>query len=111
VQGEGGFNTLLLRETPGRVIAKGGAEGLFALGLKDESLGLAVKVSDGASRPWPPVVVALLRSRLAPLSPALADLARAEHVNCHGTVVGRVEPHPALFGLLPSPSSRQEVSP
>ncbi len=111
VQAEGGFNTVLLRETQGRVIAKGGAEGLFALGLKEEALGLAVKVSDGASRPWAPVVVALLNKRLEPLSPDLAGLARAEQVNCHGTVVGRVEAHPALFGLLPSKPSAEEVWP
>jgi L-asparaginase II len=102
VQGPGSFNTALLREMGGAVVAKGGAEGLFALGLPS-GLGLAVKVSDGATRPWPPVVLALLR-RLLPLPPGLEAWARPEEVNCHGTVVGHVEATAAVDDLLTGPT-------
>jgi L-asparaginase II len=98
VQGPGSFNTALLRESAGAVVAKGGAEGLFALGLPGSGLGIAVKVADGSSRPWPPVVLALLR-RLLPLPPGLEAWARPEEVNCHGTVVGHVEATAAVDDL------------
>lgn len=47
----------------GRILAKGGAEGIYVLGLPGRDVGIALKVEDGSSRPWPHVLAALL-SRL-----------------------------------------------
>jgi L-asparaginase II len=111
VQGSGSFNTALLRETAGAVVAKGGAEGLFALGLAESGLGLAVKAADGSGRPWPPVVMALLQGQLSPLPPGLARWARPEQTNCHGTIVGATEPTEAVRELLPPHLRSEEACP
>ena len=109
VQAEGGFNTELLRAGAGRVVAKGGAEGLFALGLADRGLGLAIKVSDGSGRPWPPVVCALLRATPEGCPSELEPFARPRQTNCHGAVVGYLEAAPQLR-RLPLSSAPQEDS-
>ncbi len=101
VQGPGSFNTDLLRESAGAVVAKGGAEGLFAVGLPQAGLGLAIKVTDGSGRAWPPVVLALL-AELLPLPPGLGRWARPEQTNCRGTVVGHLEATAAVRDLLPA---------
>jgi len=111
VQGPSSFNTALLQETAGAVIAKGGAEGLFALALTGSGLGLAIKVSDGSGRPWPPVVMALLAPQLSPLPPGLAVYAEPEQTNCHGAVVGTVRATVAVADLLPTPLPSEEVLP
>lgn len=107
VQGPGSFNTDLLRESAGAVIAKGGAEGLFALGLPEKGLGLAVKIADGSGRAWPPVVLALLGGIL-PLPPALVRWVRPEQTNCRGTVVGHLEATAAVWDSLPGHPGPQE---
>lgn len=101
VQGPGSLNTDLLRENAGAVIAKGGAEGLFALGLPEAELGLAVKIADGAGRAWPPVVLALLAGILS-LPRGLKRWARPEQTNCRGAVVGHLEATAAVRDLLPA---------
>ncbi|WP_029252863.1 asparaginase [Paraoerskovia marina] len=53
-------NTRLMREIPG-VVAKDGADGVFALGLPDGT-GVAFKVLDGADRPRAAIAVAALRA-------------------------------------------------
>jgi L-asparaginase II len=54
------FGTKLMEALPGRIVAKGGAEGLECLGLTDRALGVAVKCEDGANRGAGPAVIALL---------------------------------------------------
>jgi len=54
------FSTQLMEATRGRLVAKGGAEGLECLGIMGSGLGLALKSLDGASRALPPATVALL---------------------------------------------------
>jgi L-asparaginase II len=69
VAGERRLCTALLRCWPGRVFAKNGAEGVYALGIAPDrsrsrwpqALGIAVKVDDGAERGYWPVVVEILR--------------------------------------------------
>jgi len=59
----------LLRTAPGRMFAKNGAEGVYAVGLSPDprrqrcpgAVGIAVKVFDGQTRGYEPVVVDLLR--------------------------------------------------
>ncbi|PJJ70290.1 asparaginase [Sediminihabitans luteus] len=52
--------TAVMRALPG-VVAKDGADGLFAVGLPDGG-GIAFKVLDGSGRPRPAVLVAALRA-------------------------------------------------
>ncbi|MDD3535932.1 MAG: asparaginase [Candidatus Cloacimonetes bacterium] len=47
VSGTGGFCSELMRATGGRLIGKAGAMGVYAIGIKDQPLGLALKVKDG----------------------------------------------------------------
>ena len=69
------------------LIAKDGAEGVFAAALPD-GRALAVKVLDGSARPLPPVVAAVLDALGAPVD---GDVGRVDVLG-HGVPVGRVEP-------------------
>jgi L-asparaginase len=57
---EGHFNTDLMQQLGQHLVAKGGAEGVFGVGLRGRGLGLAIKISDGSSRAIPPLVIAAL---------------------------------------------------
>jgi L-asparaginase II len=54
------FSTRLMEALPGRIVAKGGAEGLECLGLTERGWGVAVKCEDGANRGAGPATIALL---------------------------------------------------
>ena len=56
VSGTLGFCTALMRAAPGAFVAKGGAEGCYAVGLRGRGLGLAMKIEDGSPRAVPAVV-------------------------------------------------------
>lgn len=60
VGGEGRFSTVLMESTRGRLVAKGGAEGLECLAIPERGLGVAIKCEDGSSRPVAPATLALL---------------------------------------------------
>lgn len=60
VGGEGRFNTELMERTGGRLVAKGGAEGLECVGLPERRLGLAIKCEDGQARGLAPATLAVL---------------------------------------------------
>ena len=95
VSAPGAFNSELLSAGEGRIVAKAGAEGLFALGAKDpRHIGLAMKIADGSSRAQPPVMLRVL-DHFGLLSPGgqqrLERFYRPEVRNCHGQVVGAVE--------------------
>ena len=72
VGGEGRDVTLLMSGIPG-LLAKDGAEGVYAVALPDGGA-VALKIDDGAQRARPPVMVAALR-RLGMSAPVLDDLA------------------------------------
>lgn len=84
--GERRFCTALLRAWPGRVFAKNGAEGVYAVALAPDAararwpgaLGLAVKVDDGDERAYQCVVVDVLQ-RLGALPAALPGALAAFH--------------------------------
>lgn len=67
--GEQRFCTALVRQWPGRVFPKNGAEGVYVIAIQPDprrtrapgALGIAVKIDDGAERGYQPVVVDLLR--------------------------------------------------
>lgn len=84
--GTGRAVTRLLEAMPG-LIAKDGAEGVFAAALPD-GRALAVKIVDGSARPVPVVVVAALRA-LGAEAPGLFDLGRVEVLG-HGEPVGEI---------------------
>lgn len=88
------FATVLMEAMPGRVVAKGGAEGLECLGLPEREWALAVKVEDGSTRAVGPAVVELL-DHLGVLSDAervsLEPLRRPRIRNVAGMEVGRIE--------------------
>jgi L-asparaginase II len=60
---------------PGRIVAKGGAEGVYLCGMVGRDIGLALKVEDGSARPWVPLLASVFR-RLKLLSKG--DLTRLE---------------------------------
>ena len=62
VSGAQRFDAQLMRAFGGRVVCKGGAEGLEAIAFSDPPLGIAVKVLDGGERAGPPICVAVLRA-------------------------------------------------
>jgi len=60
VSGEGRFDFELAAAFGARVVSKGGAEALQAIGFSDPPLGIAVKVLDGADRAAGPIIMAVL---------------------------------------------------
>jgi L-asparaginase II len=93
VGGTGRDVTALMAGVPG-LVAKDGAEGVYAVGLPD-GRGAALKVLDGSQRPRPVVMAALLR--------ALG--VQAEVLDEVGTVpvLGHGEPVGAVEAVLPAP--------
>jgi len=55
------FDSAVIEDTGGRVIAKIGAEGIHALAIPERGIGIAVKVEDGAQRAQYPAVMRLLQ--------------------------------------------------
>lgn len=92
VRGDGRLDTELMRAVPGAV-SKGGAEGLSALGLPEQGLGVAVRVEDGADRAVAPalldVVAGLLHWPAQPVN--LRELATPSVRNAPGDEVGLVK--------------------
>ena len=60
VGGEGRLGTMVMQATRGRLVVKGGAEGLQCAGIPERGLGLALKCEDGAARATGPATVAVL---------------------------------------------------
>jgi L-asparaginase II len=83
--GTGRFPTRLIEAVPG-LVAKDGAEGVFAAALPDGGA-LAVKIADGSPRPLPPVVTAALE--LLGVT-GLGDVGKVPVLG-HGEPVGEVE--------------------
>jgi L-asparaginase II len=93
VSGTGRFDTDLMIVTGGRVVAKGGAEGVHASALLSLGAGLVLKTIDGAPRAVPPATLALL-GRLdvldATAKERLSGHARPPVRNVAGRIVGEV---------------------
>jgi L-asparaginase II len=95
VGGTDRFDTVILEETDGQVIAKVGAEGMHTVAVPSRGLGLAIKVEDGSQRAQHAAVIRLLQMlRVLPedLSGRLAAFARAPIVNTRGETVGELAP-------------------
>ncbi len=93
VGGTDRFDTVLMEETDGAVIAKVGAEGVHTLALRERAIGLAVKVADGNPRAQYPAVLRLLQhldALPATLPPRLHDFFVTPIRDTRGDVVGEV---------------------
>jgi L-asparaginase II len=101
IAGDGRLETAAMEALPGRLFAKSGAEGGFALSLAAEGLGVAFKIEDGGQRPLNPAVVAILE-QLQVLTPsaaeALAAFRQPPILNHRQEEVGRIRP---AFTLTP----------
>lgn len=86
------FDTVMLQETRGRVIAKVGAEGVHTVMVPERGIGFAVKVEDGALRAQHCAVVEVLRLLdVLPTLPArLAEYLEKPVRNTRGEIVGEV---------------------
>jgi L-asparaginase II len=72
VSSTGAFCAELMTAAGGAVIAKGGAEGVYAFGLPERGWGVAIKMEDGNARGMPAVVLALLKA-MGALDPGALD--------------------------------------
>ena len=94
VAGERRSCTEVMREFPGQVVAKVGAEGVYGVALPEQGLGVALKVEDGSAMAAMVALIAVLdalgfeassRQRIAPF-------AHLPITNTRGETVGMIEP-------------------
>lgn len=93
VGGTDRFDTVLIEETDGRVVAKIGAEGVHSVAVPELGIGFAVKVDDGAQRAQFPAVLRILQLyEMLPdtLPTRLAEFLCRPVRNTRGEVVGEV---------------------
>jgi L-asparaginase II len=94
VAGEGRLSTLLMEASGGRLVAKGGAEGLECVGVEARRLGIAIKCEDGHARSIAPATLALLEQLGALTGGELKRLAASRRpviTNHAGLEVGALE--------------------
>jgi L-asparaginase II len=95
VGGTDRFDTVLIEECDGCVIAKIGAEGVHSVAMPQRGLGAALKVGDGGQRAQYPAVLRLLQFLdVLPteLPPRLHEFLHRPVRNSRGEVVGEVRP-------------------
>ena len=95
IAGDGRLETTVMEALPGRLFAKSGAEGGYALALVEGGLGVALKVEDGQQRALNPVVAAVLEQLgllTTPAREALATYRRPPILNHRREEVGRLQP-------------------
>lgn len=99
VAGTGRADVALMEAAPGRIFAKGGAEGVHCAAIPELGLGIAIKCDDGAGRAGEAIVAAIL-ARLLRADEALAakllEMANAPIGSRIGVKVGALRPAPAL---------------
>ncbi len=99
IAGRNRFDTDLIRSTGGKVLTKGGAEGVHCACLPETGLGIALKIEDGAGRAAEVAMAALLRQTgaLDALPPAaLARFLRPRVRTMRGQEAGEIHPAPSL---------------
>jgi L-asparaginase II len=87
------FDSVLIEETEGRVVAKIGAEGVHSVAIPEQGIGFAVKVDDGAQRAQFPAVIRILQmydALPAIVPPRLEEFLHRAVRNTRGEVVGEV---------------------
>ena len=104
VAGRGRTSTEIMIEFPGRILSKGGAQGVLCGAALEEGLGFAIKLVDGFNEHMGLVLARLLADLGLPgVSESLRDGSRfsAPQTNHKGEPVGSVE---ALFHLAATAS-------
>ncbi|TPL82263.1 asparaginase [Mesorhizobium sp. B2-3-14] len=99
VAGTGRADLLLMEAAPGRIFAKGGAEGVHCAAIPELGLGIAVKCDDGAGRAGDAIAAAIVARLLRAdetLAAKLLELANAPIESRIGAKVGALRPTPAL---------------
>jgi L-asparaginase II len=93
------LDTILMQAGQGDWVSKTGAEGVQGIGIRSRDWGIAIKITDGATRALPVVAVETLRQlglMPVPLNPALALFAPLKITNQRGIETGEVRPVFAL---------------
>ncbi|RJE79393.1 asparaginase [Paracoccus sp. JM45] len=90
VAGEGRACTLLMQAMDHKVTVKTGAEGVFVAILPEQGLGIALKITDGATRAAEAAITALLihLGALDARHPVAEKLLNGPILNCRGMVTG-----------------------
>ncbi len=100
VAGTERLDTVLMKNTKGRIIAKFGAESVYNIGIIDEGIGICVKIDDGNPRAIDPVIIKILKD-LNFLSKEeevlLEERLRPKLKNHRGEVIGELQP---VFKLI-----------
>lgn len=89
--------TVLLKDP--NIVAKGGAKGVYGIGLRDERIGISLKVIDGSEDVWPNIIARILEEidyKNKATIQALYDLSPKELTNDGNTIVGERK---AVFNL------------
>jgi len=111
VSGEGRNDLAYMRAGRGDWVAKTGAEGVQAVGIRSRGLGIAIKVADGAKRGLHPATVAVL-DQLGLLDDeqrrALSGWREPLVKNYRGIVTGQVRPVVELQRIDQSDSGRMQ---
>lgn len=99
VAGEGRACTRLMRAMDGKVAVKTGAEAVFVAIIPEKRLGVAVKITDGATRASEATIAAILCGLgvLDPAHPVAAGLLSQPVVNRRGYDAGRIQPTETLL--------------
>lgn len=98
VAGTGRFCTRLNGAAGGRLVAKGGAEGIYCCMLPEQGLGVAVKMWDGAGRASEVAMAAILQ-HLGALPPSEKDVSLHPVItNVVGLLVGEIRPARSWLG-------------
>jgi len=87
------FDSILIEETEGDVVAKIGAEGVHSVAVPSRGLGIAIKVEDGAQRAQFAAVIRILQYLdVLPrkLAPRLEEFVHRPIRNTRGEVVGEL---------------------
>lgn len=95
VAGRGRFDTAVIAASAGRIVSKGGAEGVHAAALPNLGLGIALKIDDGAKRASEAAMAAVLLAHAqagAPAQSCLSGYARQILRNTTGAAVGELRP-------------------
>ena len=92
VEGPGRLASVMLGD--GNVVAKSGAQGVFAFALRREKLAVAIKLADGGESAWPEAACAVLEQLRAggDLAARIRGHFPPAIVNDAGETVGRREP-------------------
>ncbi|MCA0023597.1 MULTISPECIES: asparaginase [unclassified Mesorhizobium] len=99
VAGTGRADLALMQAAPGRIFAKGGAEGVHCAALPELGLGIALKCDDGAGRAAESMVAAIIARLLRAdevLAAKLLEMANAPIESRIGAKVGALRPTAAL---------------